>query len=268
MKMKNEIALRPSYWASVSGGKDSLYMLDLILKNLDKYPLNGVVHYELEIDYPFIKDVVDYMESQCKSVGIPFMRFKPRKTWEEWYNTVYKSDKHKGMRYGFPSRTYRWCNSKYKLDAKKQLDEWLKSLGCYTVMYIGYCADEVKRFSKREKERYPLVEFGINENEILAWAKKHPIYNNYYKTNTRCGCMYCPMASSVNKAYLYKYYPENFKYMIEKAREHEKEMSEFYGRPFSVFSSNAKYNADYQEKMAKTKWLEKLEDTEKENEDE
>lgn len=34
--MSNEIALRPSYWASVSGGKDSLYMLNLILHNLDR----------------------------------------------------------------------------------------------------------------------------------------------------------------------------------------------------------------------------------------
>ena len=48
--MAGEIALRPSYWASVSGGKDSLYMLNLILHNLDKYPLNGVCHFELEID--------------------------------------------------------------------------------------------------------------------------------------------------------------------------------------------------------------------------
>ena len=28
--MAGEIALRPSYWASVSGGKDSLYMLNFI----------------------------------------------------------------------------------------------------------------------------------------------------------------------------------------------------------------------------------------------
>lgn len=131
----------------------------------------------------------------------------------------------------------RWCNDKYKLDAKRQLDEWLKSLGYYTVQYIGYCADEVKRFSKRKgkRERYPLVEFGINESEILAWAKKHPIYNNYYKTNKRCGCMYCPLASSIGKAYLYKYYPENFKYMIDKARETEKEIAERVANLYRAF---------------------------------
>ena len=46
--MSGQIALRPSYWASVSGGKDSLYMLNYILHNLDRYPLNGVVHFELK----------------------------------------------------------------------------------------------------------------------------------------------------------------------------------------------------------------------------
>ena len=77
--MSGKIALRPSYWASVSGGKDSLYMLNYILHNLDRYPLNGVVHFELEIDYPFIHDVIDYMESECKRFGIRFVRINPEK---------------------------------------------------------------------------------------------------------------------------------------------------------------------------------------------
>lgn len=86
-KLKNEIVLKPSHWASVSGGKDSLYMLNLILHNLDKYPLDGVVHFELEIDFPFIKNVIDYMEDECKKYGITFIRIKPRTTWKEvkWY---------------------------------------------------------------------------------------------------------------------------------------------------------------------------------------
>ena len=80
-----ELALRPSYWASVSGGKDSLFMLNLILHNLDKYPLDGVVHFELEIDYQFIKNVIDYMQSECERFGIRFVRIKPPKTWNELY---------------------------------------------------------------------------------------------------------------------------------------------------------------------------------------
>lgn len=262
--MGNKIALRPSYWASVSGGKDSLYMLNLILHNLDRYPLDGVVHFELEIDYPFIHDVIDCMESECKRAGIMFVRIKPCKTWEELYNKRWEKS---GRMWGFPTHQVRWCNSRYKLDCKKQLDEWMKTLGKYVVSYIGYCKDEEKRFNKKQgmniTEVYPLVDFGICEDEILEWAKKQPIYNNYYKTNKRCGCMYCPMASKINLAYLLKYYPDNFEYMINKMKETEQLREKELGRPFSVTSAEPKYNADYLDHIIRTKWLRIL--NEKEN---
>lgn len=261
--MKNEIALRPSYWASVSGGKDSLYMLNLILHNLDRYPLDGVVHFELEIDFPFIKDVIDYMESECKRFGVRFVRIKPRKTWDELYHKKKKN----GYIYGFPNRKKRWCNGEYKLDCRRQLEQHLKDNNCYCVHYIGYCADEEKRYSHRgEKVRevYPLVENGINEDEIWEWAKKQPIYNNYYKTIKRCGCMYCPMSRYINFAYLYKYYPEHWTFMLEKMRETEKIREEEFGRTVSCISGNPKYNADYLENIIKTKWLQILEEKERE----
>lgn len=256
--MTEKIALRPSYWASVSGGKDSLYMLNLILHNLDRYPLDGVVHFELEIDYPFIHDVIDYMESECKRAGIRFVRIKPQKTWEELYYSKCKF----GKMWGFPTRISRWCNSAYKLNAKRQLDDFMNSIGFYVIFYIGYCADEEFRFNNRVSnknvERYPLVENGIIEDEIWDWAKTQPIFNNYYKVNKRCGCMYCPLASRISHAYLYKYYPEKFQYMIEKMRETEMIREKELGRQFSVISSNPKYNSEYLEKIIKTKWLKKL----------
>ena len=253
--MKNELALRPSYWASVSGGKDSLYMLNLILHHRDKYPLDGVVHFELEIDYPFIKNVIDYMQSECERFGIKFVRIKPAKSWNELYE-----------RYGFPTRVARWCNDKYKLTAKKQLQEFLRKQGFYTVFYIGYCADEEKRFAKRVNlqkiERYPLVEHGIKEETIWAWAKTQPIFNHYYETQKRCGCMFCPMASFINFAYLYKYYPFHFFCMISKMRKTEAVRQKELGRPFSCISSNPKYNAGYLESVVKSKWVKILENLE------
>ena len=75
--------------------------------------------------------------------------------------------------------------------------------------------------------------------------------------------MYCPISSYLNYAYLYKYYPDNFQYMIEKMRETERIREMELGRPFSVISSNPKYNADYLENIIKTKWLKKLEELER-----
>lgn len=241
--------------------------LNLILHNLDRYSLDGVVHFELEIDYPFIKDVIDYMESECKRFGIRFVRIKPRKTWDELYHTVFKSGMGQGNIQGFPTRKVRWCSYTYKADSNKQLQQYMNNLGCYVVYYIGFCADEEKRFKSQKVsgglEVYPLAENGINEDEIWEWAKTQPIFNNYYKTNKRCGCMYCPMASKINMAYLLKYYPENFEFMIERMRETEKIREAELGRPFSVISSNPKYNADYLDYIIKTKWLKKLNDMEK-----
>lgn len=247
----SNIALRPSYWASVSGGKDSLYMLYLILKDPYKYPLDGVVHFELEIDYPFVKGVIDKMEEMCKQVNVPFLRIKPRMSWYELYE-----------KYGFPTRIARWCNNHYKLDAKKQLDEIMNSNGKYVVWYIGYCLDEVKRYQNRgnlKSERYPLVEECIEEQYILKWAKNNPIFNDYYKYNDRCGCMYCPMASMIDNAYLCKYYPDKYEKLMQMARLHEINVSKKLGRPFSVWSSNPKYNTDYRDVQIRKKYIPKLE---------
>lgn len=257
--MKHELELKPSYWASVSGGKDSLYMLKLLLDNRDWYPLDGVIHFELEIDYPFIKDVVDYMEKECLARGVKFVRIKPRNSWEELYN-----------KYGFPSTRFRWCNGKYKLDAAAQLEDWLNRNGYYTVSYIGYCKDERQRYEKRNtqgKEIYPLVEFNVYEKDILDWAKHQPIFNNFYITHRRCGCMYCPMVSRLDFAYLYKYYPDKFQYMIEKMKETEKMVEEKTGKPFSCIDGKAKYNAAYLENSIKTNWIHKLNEMEKEYEE-
>lgn len=257
--MKNDIVLRPSYWASVSGGKDSLYMLYVILNNLDKYPLDGVVHFELEIDYPFIKDVIDYMQSECNKYGIRFVKIKPRKSWHELY-----------AKWGMPNRQRRWCNSKYKLDALTQLKNFLKGRGERLVNYIGYCVDETYRYENRKSstvtEIYPLVEERIEETTILQWAKNQPIFNDYYKFNKRCGCMFCPMADMNNLAYLNIYYPTQYEFFMARCYETEKRVEEETGKPRNIFQSNPKYNTAYIDNRVRTKYVPKLKEVLRANE--
>ena len=245
----SDIALRPSYWANVSGGKDSLYMLKLILENPKKYPLSGVVHFELEIDYPFIANVIDYMEYECNRVGVPFARVKPSLS---WYTLLEK--------YGFPTRKARWCNNMYKVDAGRKINAYLRNQGWDMISYIGYCVDEEKRYAHRsaKRERYPLVEEGIVEADILKWAKTVPVFNDYYKYNNRCGCMYCPMASRNELAYLLKYYPQNYAYLMKTARETESARERELGRQFSCWSSNPKYNTEWVDRSVREKYLPRL----------
>ena len=227
---KYDMTLRPIHYACVSGGKDSLFMLNLILHNLDKYPLDMIVNFELEIDWPFTKNVVDYIERESSKLSIKFVRIKPRQTWEEirqYYDGL------------IPSKQVRWCNRQYKMDCQRQLHQWIKEQNCRPVAYIGFCADEQKRFKytlgqwKEQSVCYPLAEENIFESTILEWAKNVDLFNDWYKVNRRQGCMFCPMASMKELAYMKLYYPEKYKYWIELVTyrdNHKKTKSPLYGK--------------------------------------
>lgn len=250
IKKKWDLSLRPIHYALVSGGKDSLYMLGFILSHPDKYPLDMVVHYQLEIDWEWAERVVDKMESMCNKAGIKFVRIKPRKSWQELYE-----------KYNFPSRVVRWCNSHYKLDCEAQIHEWVRSQGCRPVEYIGLCADEKKRFKyeignwKEQIICYPLAEEGIEESTILEWARNNPIFENWYKYMTRQGCKFCPMIQLKELAYMYKYDRKSFEQYGAYVRKYEKDLS----RPF--FHEYW----DVIENRVKTKWLPILENEERNN---
>lgn len=198
-------------------------MLGIILNNLDKYPLDYVVHYELEIDWAWSNKVIDLMEEKCKKAGIKFIRIKPRRTWQELYE-----------KYDMPTRRCRWCNSDYKLDAEKQMISWIESQGCRPVAYIGFCADETRRFKYQlgnwEKGNicYPLAEEGICESEVLSWARTQPIFMDWYKYFLRQGCRYCPNLSMKEIAFMCKYEPESFEFFFKCIKEYEEKYNTFY----------------------------------------
>lgn len=202
------IELKDMYWASVSGGKDSLYMFRLILEHPEKYPLNGVVHFKLEIDYPWVEDVCKLYKQWCSKLGIPYIEIEPRKSWFELEEKNY-----------FPGRWNRakWCNFHYKLDCKKQFEKQFKGIANIH-WYIGLCADEESRF---KDEIYPLAEYGIYEDTVLKWAQSVNIFNNYYINCKRQGCMWCPNSTMKEKAYLLKYYPREYFKMCEYIRRYE-----------------------------------------------
>jgi len=252
MGSKNNLpALKPSYWAMVSGGKDSLFMLNIILNNLNLYPLDGVAHYDMETDYPFINDVVGEMERRCKSVGIPFFRFKPTRTWMEYYEM-----------YGYPNGLKRWCNHSYKLSCQTALRAMLREQGKYLVAYIGFCADEEKRFkvdlfdrSQSVRFIYPLAEMGINEYEIWLWAREQPLFNDYYKYNRRVGCMGCPLSSLREFAYMATYYPEQYNMFMDLAQKSEDDSIKMYGRYINPWDWKVKYNTAYRREIIPKKYL-------------
>ena len=217
-KAMNEIQVEKTYWASVSGGKDSLKMLHIILENPQKYPLNGIVHWKLEIDYDFVENVCNFYKTISEKLNIPYYEIKPRTS---YFDLIEK--------YDLPSRKAKWCNGHYKMDCVRQFTSWQKSLNKEAWFYIGFCADEEKRFKKNVREIYPLAIEGISENIILEWAKNEPIFNDFYKICRRQGCKYCPNINRMELAYLHEKYPKDFEFLIAKIREYEQK----YKRPWT-----------------------------------
>lgn len=242
---KYDLKLRPIHYACVSGGKDSLYMLNLILNNLDKYPLDMVVHYDMELDWEWVDEVINFMEQRCIQAGLKFVRIKPRTTWQEQYE-----------KYGFPTLQGRWCNSRLKMDCVKQITKWIKEQNCRPIAYIGFCADEQKRFKYNIGEEtwqfqdvcYPLAEEGIEEWQILEWAKKTPIFHDWYKHFNRQGCALCPCLTMKEKAYMFKYYPKKYEQYMGYIKESEERFNyQYFQEPLEVHR-----------KRIETKWLEIL----------
>lgn len=196
-----------------------------IVANQDKYPLDGVVHWKLEIDYPWVEDVMKEVKNYCNVTGIPYYEISPSVS---WYELVEK--------WGIPTRTCRWCNSKYKLDCMRQFKHLLKEKGFKPIFYIGFCADEVKRF---KNDIYPLRDMGVYEATILEWAKGQKVFNDYYKYNKRQGCMYCPMSSQDNLCYLKHFYPSEYEYFMNKCIETEQKYNT------TIFQGNPKYDTRY-----------------------
>lgn len=226
-------------------------MLGYILNNLDKYPLDAVINFDLEIDWGFTSRCAEKIGEMCKKANIPFYRIKPRKTFFELVE-----------KYGLPTRVGRWCNSKYKLDCYNQLKQILLQKGCRPVAYIGYCADEYSRYYKKysmdnqenkinQDEIYPLVEANITEYEILEWATHNPMFEGWYEHFVRQGCCVCPMAHIKEVGYLYLHEREWYDKLIEWENKYcyKSNGTRFYFRKPTAEEEEKYYN------RVKTKWV-------------
>ena len=81
-------------------------------------------------------------------------------------------------------------------------------------IYIGIAADEDGRSRAMEyakgKNRYhfPLVEWGVTEQECLDYLKKRNLYNPLYDYFDRLGCFWCPKQPVRSLRQLYLHFPE------------------------------------------------------------
>lgn len=183
-KMKNIISL--------SGGKDSTAMLLLMLQKNEQ--VHSVVFFDTGWEFP---EMIDHIEKLQKYTSIPFVRLKPNRKYNYELNEKPIKSRKTGLihRYGngWPSMWRRWCTGR-KIDAinkyyKKQKD---------FVSCIGFAADETKRVPTKPRykwqERYPLIEYGIDEKTALKYCYDHGFdWGGLYDLFGRVSCFCCPL---------------------------------------------------------------------------
>ncbi|MDD5549600.1 MAG: hypothetical protein PHI79_08420, partial [Sulfurovaceae bacterium] len=93
-------------------------------------------------------------------------------------------------------------------------DRFCKSLNDDCCVYLGYVARERKRMHDSDKKyitnKYPLVDWDWNENEVSNYLKDKTLYNKLYDHFTRTGCKFCPKQSRDSWFALYSYHRDDW----------------------------------------------------------
>lgn len=156
--------MKKYYVASVSWGKDSLYMLLRLME--ENSPLNEVAFYDTGMEFQATYDIRNAVLPMLTARGIKYTELRPLRPFI--YDMLEKPVNGKnGFHYGYSwcGRTVRWGTrgkiSALDANARKHSEQGV-------VQYVGLAADEPKRLEQLENDkRAPLAEWGVTEAECL-----------------------------------------------------------------------------------------------------
>ena len=207
---------KTTYIATLSGGKDSTVMCDLLLKN--GYPVDYIVFNDTQLEhkemYEYINKLDDYF---YRRYGKKITRLKPTKDFRKdiiFHRRVKNSKEgsinYKGWIQGLLCPDLPFCH--WRGYAKIQpLDNFLKEKNITNYkIYIGFTTDEAHRCNREDKKfLYPLIDvFGMNERKCAEYLKMQEMENPLYRHFTRTGCRLCPYQSDRQWYQAWKHYPE------------------------------------------------------------
>jgi S-adenosylmethionine synthetase len=200
---------KPDYIASISYGKDSLAMLEVIKRN--GLPLDRIITVDIMATADIPADLPPMLEFKVKAdaiikekYGITVEHITAPKSYEEYfyYTCNGKKSRNVGKIYGFPLQKGNWCNSRLKVDVLDQAQRG-------AITYIGIAADEPARFHNiSETKRAPLVEYGWTEAMCRKWCAENDLLSPLYTTSLRGGCWFCHNQRINQLRRLRKNYPE------------------------------------------------------------
>lgn len=202
------------YIASLSYGKDSIAMLEVIHQN--KIPIDRIVHVEVMATNTIHADLPEMVEFKDKAdkiikerYGINVEHISASKSYEQCFYQKFNRGKRVGMIWGFPSINGNWCNSQLKMSPINKL---LKG----NVSYVGIAIDEPQRFHMlSEYRRSPLVEHEVTEQVAKDICVELDLLSPIYTQATRGGCWFCHNQRLSQLRYLRKQYPEYWQMLLK-----------------------------------------------------
>ena len=199
------------YVSTLSFGKDSMVMNDLLLKN--GYPLDCIVFTDTLLEFPMMYEYKEKIIKYFKNrYGVEVITTKPKSTFEDWCFGIINSGDLKGYIRGIPMV---WAEPCYwRREAKvKPLDELFKDFGDYKI-YIGFTLDEANRVMLDDKFLYPLIyDFKMTETNCQEYLINQEMENPLYRYFSRTGCSVCPAQSEKAWFQIWKHFSETWEYM-------------------------------------------------------
>jgi len=202
------------YIATISGGKDSVAMCDLLLKN--GYPIDYILFNDTGLEFKEMYKYIDKVESYFKErYNKEIIRTKPKKTFEELIFGKRVRGQNEGKVKGFFSASIPFCDLRsYAKDYPTK--EFLKknNITEYT-MYIGYTNNEKKRAKSYKDQNpnsiFPLIEyFDMSEDDCKRYLIEQEMENPLYRHFNRTGCKFCHYQSEDAWFKIWKYYNDEW----------------------------------------------------------
>ena len=199
------------YVATISFGKDSTVMCDLLLKN--GYPVDYIVFTDTMLEFPMMYEYKEKVTKYFKErYGKEVIVTKPDSTFESWCFGKINSGEMKGYIRGIPMV---WAEPCYwRRESKvKPIDKLLKNIGEYKT-YIGFTIDEAQRRMADDRLLYPLIDdFMMSERDCQEYLINQEMENPLYNYFSRTGCSICPAQSEKAWFQVWKHFPETWEYM-------------------------------------------------------
>lgn len=206
-----------TYIATISGGKDSVTMCDLLLKN--DYPVDYIIFNDTKKEYKEMQVYIQKLQEYF------LLRFKkeivithPKKTFEDGIYSIVKESEDKsrnGDFRGLPTPSFP-CHLRNDLKIYPT-NKWIKDniKGKYKI-YYGFTKKEHDRIKRNDESLYPLYDdFKMSEEDCKQYTIDNEMQNTLYNNFKRTGCRLCPFKSETDWWHTFHYYKDVWNEALE-----------------------------------------------------